>query len=105
MRGVFRPEPKFLAVFTSLNLRRLSVGTKIPGSFFQFKRQVLFGQDRNSCRRLPVLARGVFRPEPKFLAVLTNLSAMRFSVRTQIPGDVFHFECEVFVGQNQSPWQ
>ena len=70
---------------------------------------------------------GVYQSEPKFLAVVTsmnarqnarclsarteilaivtNLNARRSSVRTEFPGDIYQFECEAFVGQNQISWQ
>ena len=49
--------------------------------------------------------RGVFRAEPKFLGIFTSSNAMRFSVRIEVPGDVYQFECEVSVGQKQNPWR
>ena len=33
---------------------------------------------------------------PKYLAVLTNLNARRFSARTEIPGGIYHFGCVAF---------
>ena len=49
--------------------------------------------------------RGVCRSEPKFLAIFTNLNARRSSVRTEIPGDIYPFEREVFFSQNSNSWQ
>ena len=36
-RGVFWSRPKFLAIFLSLNAKRLSVGTEFPGNIYQFE--------------------------------------------------------------------
>ena len=96
MRGVFRPDPKFLATFSSLNARRFSARTEIPGDIYQIGCEVLFGHVRNSWRRVPVYARGVFRSEQKFLAIFPNLNARRRSVRTGIPGGISQFKCESF---------
>ena len=46
--------------------------------------------------------RGVFRSEPKSLAVFTSVNARRFSVRTEIPDGIYQCECEAFFGQNQN---
>ena len=120
MRGVRRSEPKFLAVFTSLNAGRFSVSAANPSSFSQFEceafsvrtkipceislfgREAFFGQNRNPRRRIPILMRGVCWSEPKFLAVFTSLNATRFSVRARIPGDISQVGCEVSVGQNRN---
>ena len=141
MRGAFRSEPKFLAifprltarrfqsepkslaVFPSLNSRRYSVRTKIPGDIPQFKCEVCVGQNQNPWRYFPVLMRGVFPSGPKspavfrvltrgvfrsgpiFLAIFTGVNARRFSVRTQVPGRFYQFECKVSVSQNRSAWR
>ena len=81
MRGVCRPEPKSLAIGTSLNARRFSALPEIPGDFFQFGREVLVGQNRISGD-----------PE-KFLA------------GAKVPGGIYQFECEARFGRNQNPWQ
>ena len=49
--------------------------------------------------------RGVFASGPKIPAIFSNFNARRFSVRTELPGDIYQFECEAFFGQNQSPWR
>ena len=85
MRGVCRPEPKFLAICPSLNARRFSARTRLPGEFYQFKCGAFFSS------------------EPKFLAIFTTSEGGRFLVRTKIPGGFFLFECEAFFGQNQNP--
>ena len=105
LRGVSRPEPKFLVMFSSLNARRFAARTKIPGDVFQFDCEAFFGQDRNSWRYLPMRMRGVCRSEPKPPAVFSNLNARCPSVRTEIPSSCSQFKCMVFVGQNQNPWQ
>ena len=87
MRGAFHSEPKFLAKFPSLNARRFSVSTHIPGFVFQFK-----------CAPF-------FRSGPKFLAVFTNVNARRRPVRTKVPGDISQFKCEEFFGQGHNPWR
>ena len=97
MRGVFRPEPKFLAVFPSLNARCYSVRTEIPVGIFQFKCEAFFGQNQNCWQYF--LA--IFQSEPEFLAIFINLNARRYSAGTEIPGNSYQFECEVFVSQNQ----
>ena len=105
MRGVFRSEPKSLAIFFSLNTRRVSARTKIPCGVSQFECEALFGRNQNSWRYVPIWIRGAFWSEPKFLVIFTNLGARRFSVRTEIPGVLSQFECEVFVGQSQYSWR
>ena len=123
MRGVCRPEPNSLAVFTSLNARCYSVGTKIPGDIYRFGREVLLGQNPNSWRYFPVQMPGVIQSEPEFLAVFPSSSARCLSVRTEIPGDIsswnarcvsvrtkspnsfYQFKCETFVGPIQCPWR
>ena len=87
MRGVIQSEPDFLAVFPSLNARRLSVRAGIPGSIYQFKCEVFVGRRQNVSRYFPVG------------------SARRFSVRTEIPGGFSQFKCEAFVQQNQNSWR
>ena len=96
MRGVFRSEPKFLAIFTNLDARRFSVRTKTPGGAPQFKCEAFCRQNRNSRQYLPIWMRGVFRSEPDLLAVFTNLNAKCLSVRTKIPGGMSQFQCEAF---------
>ena len=105
MRGAFQSEPNALAVFPSLKARRFSVRTKVPGDIYQLESEAFFGQDQNSWRYFPIWARGVIRPEPKFLPVFTNLHAMRFSVRTKVPGDIYQLKCEAPFGQNRNPWR
>ena len=94
MLGVCRSEPKSLAVFTNSNARRYSVRTEMPGGDFQFDREALFGQNRNSWRYFPVWVRGVFRPEEKFLAVLTSFNARRFRSEFKF---LAKFGCEAFL--------
>ena len=101
-RRAFRSGPKFLAIFPRLYARCYSVWTEIPGEIYQFKCEACSSQHRNSWQYLPVQIRGVFLSEPKFLAVFSSLGARCLSVRTQIPGYSYQFECEVFVGQNQN---
>ena len=98
MRGVRWSEPKPLAIINSLNARRFSVRTKIPGSISQFKCEGFVGQNPNSWQLFPVWARVVFLSEPKFLAVFPSLFARRFSVGAEIPRDVSQFKCLVFLG-------
>ena len=105
MRGFCWSGPKFLAVFASLNARRLSVRPKAPGSIYQFACEVFLSENQSSWRYFPVLMRGVSRSEPKYLAMFSSLNARRFSVGIKIPGDIYQFGCEVVVGQNQNPRQ
>ena len=120
MRGVRRPEPKFLAVVTSLNAMRFSVRTEIPGSMYQlvcevrteipgdisqFKREVFFGRNRHAWQYLPNRTRGVRRSDTKYLAVFTSLNPMRFAVRTETPGSFPQSKYEAFVCQNQNSWR
>ena len=105
IRGVTRSQPKFLALFTGLGARRFSVRTKTPGETYQSECEAFFGQNQNSWRRFPVKMRRIRLPELKFPAVLRNLNARCLSVRTEIPGDMFQFNCEAFFGQNQNSWQ
>ena len=86
MLGAFHSEPKFLAIFPSLNARRFSVRTEVSVDVYQFGCKVFFREDQNSWRRVLVLMRGVFRSGTKFLAVFSNLDARRCSARTKIPG-------------------
>ena len=105
MPGVCRSGPKFLAVFPSLDAGRFSVRTEMPGDIYQFGREVSVGHNQNSWKYLPVKERGVFRSEPKLLAIFTNLHARCSSVRTKTPGDISQCECEVSVSQNQNSWR
>ena len=105
MRGVFRPEPKFLAKITSSNARRFSASAKIPGGNYQFACEAFVGRNRNTWRYLPIWARGVCRLEPKFLAVFSSLFARCLSARTKFPGSIYQFKCEVLLGQNQNSWR
>ena len=82
MRGVLQAKSKPLAIFPNLNVRCLSVRTKIPGDISQFGCEVFFGQDQNSWRYLPVKMRGHLS-EPKFLAVFPSLNGRRFFSRGQ----------------------
>ena len=75
MRGVCRPEPKFLAVFTNVNARRFSAISEIPVGFFQFERDVTVGQNRSSWRFFPVQVRGVIPSGAKFLAIYPSLES------------------------------
>ena len=102
MRGVIRSEPKFLAIVTILNLRRCSVRTKILVDFYQFDCDAFFRQNPNARRYFPIGMRGVLRPEPKRLALVANLNARRFSVRTARPGNVYQSKFEAFLGQNRN---
>ena len=43
MRGFFRPEPKFLAIFSNSNARCCLVRTEILGGVSQFKCEAFFG--------------------------------------------------------------
>ena len=105
MHGVWWPEPKFLAIFPSLDARRFSVRTKFPGKIYQFECEARFGQNQNSRRYFSIGMRGVCRSGPKFLAIFPSLNARRVSVRTKLPGGIHQFECEVFFGQNRNSWQ
>ena len=105
MRGVFRPEPKFLAIITSSNSRRFSASAKIPGGNYQFACEVLSVRIENSWRYLPIWARGVCRLEPKFLAVFPSLYARCLSARTKFPGSIYQFKCEAILGQNPNSWR
>ena len=105
MRGVCPSEPKSLAIVTSLNARCLSVRANIRGNISRFKCVAFVSQNRNPGRYLPLWMRGVFRSEPKFLAILPSLRARRLSVGTEIPGNSYQFEFEVFVSQNPNSWQ
>ena len=105
MLGVFRSEPKYLAVFPGLNLRCLSVRAQMPGGVFMFDCEALSGQKKNSWRFSPGLMRSIYLPEPTSPAVLPNLNAMRLSIRTKLPGDISKSKSKVFVGQNRNPWQ
>ena len=105
MRGAFRSEPKFLAIFTSLNARRISARSKVPGDIYQVECEAFFGHARNSSRYLPIWTRVFFQSEPKFLAIFTNSNARRVSVRTKIPGDFPQFKCGAFFGQNRNSWR
>ena len=104
-RGVCRLEPKFLAVYSSLVARCLSARTKFPRSIYQYKCEVLLGQNQSSWRYLPIWARGVPPSESKFLAVFPSSNARRYSVRTRIPGSISQFQCEAFVGQDRNSWR
>ena len=87
MRGVSRSEPKFLAIYTNLDVGRFSLRTKIPGDTFQLKCEAPLSQNQ------------------KFLAIFTSRNVRRFSVRTEGPGGIFQFDCDVFVGQDKNFWQ
>ena len=52
--GVFRPEPKFLVIFSSLNARCFSVRTKMFGGFAQFECEACFSRGQNSWWYFPV---------------------------------------------------
>ena len=105
MWGVCQPEPKFLAIFTNFDARRLSVITDISGNSFRFKCESLFGQSRNPWRSFPIWMRGVSRSEPKFLEVFPSWSSRRLSVEAKIPGCLYHFDREVCSGHNQNSWR
>ena len=105
MRGVCRSDPKFLAMFTSFRAGRFSARAEIFGGISQFKCEAFSGQNRNSWRYFPVKTRGVYRPEPKFLAIFTNLVSRSYSVRTEIPGGISQLKCEAFFSQNRNPRQ
>ena len=68
------------------NVTGRCVLTRIPGDIYQFGFEALLGQDQNSWQYLPICLRGFFRPEPKFLTILTSWNARRLSVGTKIPG-------------------
>ena len=114
MRCVSRPDPKSLAIWTSLNESQFSAGAKIPGGINQFECEASFGQDqpfwrnfgqnRNSQQYFPETL-GVFRSEPKRLAICPSLNARCCAVRAKIPGDISQFGCEVFVGQDRNSWR
>ena len=99
MRGVFRPDPNFLAIFPNLNARRFSVRTKIPGCIFQFEFEAVFVPSQYAWQYLPVWMPGVCQSEPKLLAKLPGLNARSISVRTKIPGGFPQFKCEAFFEQ------
>ena len=105
MRGACRPEPEFLAVFTSVNARSYSARTAIPGDISQFECEVVVGQNQNTWRYFPVQMRGVFRAEPKFLAIFISLNAGRFAVRNKVPGGISQFKREASVRQNRNSWR
>ena len=105
MRGVCQSEPKFLAVFTSMDASCFSPRTEIPGGISQFGRGAFFGQNRNAWRYLPVWMRGFSRPGPKSQAVFANSHARRLSVGNQVPGDISQCACEAFFGQGQNSWR
>ena len=105
MRGRCRSEPKYLAVFPGSNAWRFSGRTKIPANISQFNCEVVVGQNRNTWRYFPVQMRGVFRAEPKFLAIFTSLNAGRFAVRNEIPGGISQFKREASVGQKRNSWR
>ena len=98
-------EPKLLAIFTNLHASRFSVRTKIPGDIFQFECEVVVGQNRSSWRYFPVRLLGASRPEPKFLAIVTDLDEWCLSVRTKIPGDINQWGREAFFSQGQNSWR
>ena len=104
-RGVFRPVPKFLAVFPSLNARLFPARTEIPGGISQLKREACIGQNQNSWRYFPIRLRGVVWSGPKFLAACPSLNAKRLSDRTEIPGDISQFEFAELLGQNRNSWR
>ena len=85
--------------------RRFSVRTEMPGGFSQFKCEAFVSPSQCSWLFLPVGMRGVCPAEPKFLAMFTSPNARRFSVSTKVHGNIYHFACEVFVGQNQNSWR
>ena len=87
MRGAFRSEPKFLAVFTNVDARRYSVRTQIPGVNYQVGCEVFSWR------------------EPNFLAKYPRLNAGYLSVRTKIPSSTSQFEREAPFGQNQDSWR
>ena len=105
MRGVFRSEPKLLAILRSLNARRFSVRTGTPGNSYRFGCEVSVGQNPNSWQYLRICARGVFRSEPEFLAIFPSLNARCLSVATGTPGDIYRFGCEASFRQNPNSWQ
>ena len=105
MRGVVRSGPTFLAVFSSLNAGRFSVGAKIPCDISQFKCEAFFGLNQSVWRYFPLWARGVFRSEPEVLAICPSLNAGRLSARTKIPGKSYQFECEAFLGPTRNSWR
>ena len=121
MRGVFRSGPKFLAIISSLNARRFSLRTKvpgdisqvncaafsvrteIPGGISQFKFEALLGQDQNSWRYSPVQMRGVCRSEPKSLEIFPSFNARCVSVRTKIPSSISSFNARRFSVRTNIP--
>ena len=105
MRGACRSEPEFLAVSSSVRARSYSARTAIPGDIPQFKCKVVVGQNQNTWRYFPVQMRGVFRAEPKFLAIFTSLNAGRFAARNEIPGGISQFKCVAFFALSQSVWR
>ena len=105
MRSVCRSEPRPLAVFTSLDARRLSVRTKIPGDIYESKCGVFVSQNQIPQQFPPVRIRGAFRSEPKSLATFTSLNARSFSAGIKIPRNSSQCVCEVFVGQNRNSWR
>ena len=105
MPRVVPPEPESLAIFPSLNERSFSADPKPPGGIYQFECEVFVGQTQNSWQFLPIWMRGVFRSEPKFLAVSPSLNAEYSSVRTNVPISFFQFKFEVRLGPNRNSWQ
>ena len=105
MLGVFRPEPKFLAVFPSVGARRFSVWTKVPGDVYEFKSEVSVGQDQKYLAVFSFLNARGSSVRTKIPGVFSQFDCEAFWVSAEIPGSMYHFECEVFVGQKRNSWR
>ena len=103
MRGVFRSEPKFLAIVTSLNAMCFSVRTRIPGGIPLLGRDAFFGQNRNSWRISSLNAKR-YAVRTEIPGGISSLNERRFSVSAIIPGGIYQFECEAFFGQDPNSW-
>ena len=135
MRGAFRSEPKFLsifsqvkceallgqnrnplAIFPSLDARRVPARTEIPGGICQFECEASVGQNRNAwldARRYSARTNipgsnyqlefeAYFRPGTKFLAMFSSLDARCLLVRTETPGRLPQRKCGAFVDQDRN---
>ena len=105
MRGDIPSEPKPLAMIPSLHEGSFSAEPKLPGGLYQFECDVFVGQTRNSWQFFPIWMRGVFRSEPKFLAVFPRLNAEYLSARPRIPSSFFQFRSEALFDLNRNSWQ
>ena len=101
----FSARTEILAIYPSLNARRFSVRTKVPGNSYQFGCDVFVGEGRNSWRYFLVRMQGVMMSEPKFLEVFPSLNGRRFSAEAEISVGSVQFAREVCFGQNRNSWR